>query len=124
MEAVLNPLKHFGLASEDGYDIGICLLDHADGAGQQLGPASKAGAVVRSSKEGDAASASNNVLQVWLGPLFRLDQRLVHMSAHSKPHGGRRSSHIFAYEAAQTVADKYDRSFVLRQSARSTTQSL
>jgi len=47
VKAVLDPGKHLGLALQDGYDLGICLLDHPDSTGQQLGPVSEGSSVVR-----------------------------------------------------------------------------
>jgi hypothetical protein len=49
MKAVLNPREHFGLASEDCHNLGVCLLDEANMTEQELSPSGQTCPVVRRS---------------------------------------------------------------------------
>lgn len=70
MKAVLYPLEHFRVVLEDGQNRGVGLLENTDEIGHALRPMRKAGTVVWSAKEHDAAGAVEDLLDMLFWPLL------------------------------------------------------
>ena len=64
MKPGLNPLQHLRVTTEDGQDLRIRLLEHANNLGQTFSPVCKTGAVVRSAQENNPPSAVENLLKM------------------------------------------------------------
>jgi hypothetical protein len=71
MESILDPRQHLRVALQDRHNFGICLLDDADGYGEQLRPSCQTGSMVWRPEESDAARRLEDVLEVTFRSLSR-----------------------------------------------------
>lgn len=82
VKTVLNPRKHLGIAPENINDFRIRLLE-ADGSSYDFSPPGKASSMVRRPREYNTAGEMEDIVEMSLRSLPRLEQGLPRESASS-----------------------------------------
>ena len=83
VKTVLNPRKHLGIALENINYFRIRLLEEADRSSYNFSPPSKASSMVRGPKKYNTAGEMEDIVEMSLRPLPRLEQGLPRESASS-----------------------------------------